>query len=253
MLTQALDKNLSSVDWGQVIIGGQTPDQVAERILSGQRLPWFQCILDQARLSGGNMILELGSGTGELSACLALEGFRICVVDFSTEALRFSFELFKLIGKTIEAASESDVTKRTPFSDNMFDMVFNSGLLEHFDFYEKVKIISEARRITRRSFLSLVPNANSIPYRLGKWLQERNDMWKWGKETPVESLHSAYITAGFEDCREWSIAEDHAVNFMNYNEFAAFNQAYKMWISSLSTKEIQAINQGYLLCSLGRK
>jgi len=257
------EKNLTPEKWKQAIIGGQTPQLVAGRIRNGPPPPWFDPILQEARnarglnVSVGGSVLELGSGTGELSLALMMAcGFHVTLVDFSSESLDFSSQVYNLLGAPGMATfRQADVTERLPFDDNAFDVVFSSGLLEHFEPHMQVFIFSEAFRVTRDIVITLVPNAASLPYRLGKFLQERSGNWRWGKEDPVHTFDSVYHSLDITEYSEWSVGHRHALNFMRG---AGINHAADL-VESLydhmekAGESVEDMNQGYLLVSVGYK
>lgn len=245
-----MDANLAPNAWNEAIVGMQTPAQVADRINSGKWMPWANAILENTKR--GDYVLELGSGTGELSAVLALERRNVMLMDFSLKSLEFSMKVFERL-KLDGSFSEGDVLKKFPCSDGMFDCVFSSGLLEHFTFDDQVDILREAKRVTRNRVISLVPNAASIPYRLGKWMQERAGTWKWGRENPCHSLREMYHKAGISTVIEYSIEPLHALNFLDFQEFETFRKMFSLWMCSLSRDETERLNQGYLLVSIGYK
>lgn len=253
-------ENLTPEKWGNAIISGQTPRMIANRVKNGPHVPWFWDILNSARDASGipnaGYILELGSGTGELSGGLAFNGFKPTLVDFSRTSLDFSIQVFTALNLDITKRavfSEADVTKRLPFSDNTFDMVFSSGLLEHFNPTEQNHIISESFRITKTSVLTLVPFAGSFPYRLGKYLQEKEGTWKWGKEDPMFTLENIYENLGIYNCCEWTIAPYHALKFLEGAKRQEMANTIKEMYESLEMESLNSLEQGYLLASIAYK
>lgn len=255
-------ENLTPETWGNAIIGGQTPEMVVHRLRSRMFLPWFQDILSAAMNASeilAGPVLELGSGTGELSSGLALYGFHPCLIDFSKDALKFSMKVIDLLQLDPSISvifSEADVTKTLPFSDNSVNMVFSSGLIEHFDHDEQNHIIREAFRVARHSVLTLVPNAGSIPYRLGKWLQEKEGTWKWGREDPFFTLDDVYRNVGISDFSEWTTAPYHALRFLDGAKKSTIAEMIRQMYEEIEKDPYQNLSdleQGYLLVSVAYK
>jgi SAM-dependent methyltransferase len=73
---------------------------------------------------------------------------------------------------------------RLPFAPERFDLVYNSGVLEHFD-DERLEAALRAMATAARpggTVLAVVPNAACLWYRLGKaWLMRRG-RWRFGFE-----------------------------------------------------------------------
>lgn len=89
--------------------------------------------------------LEVGAGSGRLSRFLAKRGYRTTCLDFSPQALKLAkkyYDAANLKGEFIEGEAEN-----MPFNDGEFDVVFSTGLLEHFE--DPMPIIFEMVRVLR--------------------------------------------------------------------------------------------------------
>ncbi len=133
-------------------------------------------------------ILEAGSGTGNTSLELWRCGAKVTLLDITCQALEIGRQGFvKGGGKThfIQGSVFS-----IPAREGSYDVVFNSGLLEHFDPGLQEKALLEMMRVCKTGGWVITMNgyAKSIFYRLGKFALERTGRWTYGKETPVESL-----------------------------------------------------------------
>lgn len=248
--SQVLD-NLSSEQWYTSLLGKTRPYEVAKRINSQRINHWSQPIIDNT--SPRQSILELGSGTGELSGILANNNRIVTLLDWGPATLKFSKNVFKLAGMDGHFV-QADVTKQFPFSNNCFDCVWSSGLLEHFSQEQIDFIIMESSRVSKNLVISLVPNAFSLLYRWGKWYQERNGIWKWGKEEPKHSLRKAFEKAGLVNIVEYSIDVMTPINsamtsIRNKKIRAVVYKCFRMIPQTILKK----LNQGYLLVTIGEK
>jgi len=73
---------------------------------------------------------------------------------------------------------------RLPFRAETFDLVYNSGVIEHFDDEKLEEALRAMARVTRPGgrVLAVVPNAACLWYRLAKaWLMKRG-RWRFGFE-----------------------------------------------------------------------
>lgn len=243
--TPTYDHNLSAEDWHDSIAGTARAEGIAASVRTGDVPRWVQPVLDAT--APGQSLLELGSGTGALSAALAHAGRHCALLDFSRESLALGAAVFgqlALAGRFCEA----DVLSALPFADRSFDCVWSSGLLEHFDDDRIDHIVAESARLARRAVIALVPNAGSIPYRLGKFAQERAGTWPWGREDPKQSLRATFERAGLDRIREWTIAPHHALEFV---EDPGLRGAFTAFYDSLSADELTELGQGYLLVTVG--
>lgn len=242
--------SLDAHQWHESIVGTTRPEQIAEKVRRGQVPEWINPLLENTQV--GDSVLELGSGSGELSAFLASEGRQVVLIDYSQESLDFSEQVFKELGLSARFI-RADVSKELPLPDNHVDMAWSSGLLEHFDDEEIVHILSESARVSRNKVISLVPNANSIPYRLGKWQQEQSRQWKWGYEDPKSTMVDYFKKVGLQNIQEYSVAPKHSNEFLLGRENLAVAKNLNTFFESLSPAELQQLNQGYLLATIGCK
>lgn len=125
-------------------------------------------------------LLELGSGSGHLSACLAQKGYEVSLLDFSRGALsksKSTFDKYGLKGEFIEG----DLFDLSAIA-NDYDLVWNSGVMEHFSDENLKKIFQQIAVIMRDKFLFLVPNPDSIAYLLMRFNLEGKGQWEYGQE-----------------------------------------------------------------------
>jgi len=100
--------------------------------------------------------LEVGSGSGRLSALLALEGHQLTCLDYTAEALRAArrnFDAINMPGRFVQGDAFM-----LPFSIDSFDAVFSTGLLEHFR--DPLPIVAGMVRVLRPGgvfFSDIVP------------------------------------------------------------------------------------------------
>lgn len=245
---KTLEANLAPDEWHESITRGTTPATVANSVRQGKSPQWVMPIMDET--VPGDRVLELGSGTGELSAYLARAGRATALFDFSQGTLDFASRVYQELGVNGQF-TQGDVLKRLPFGDRTADIIWSSGLLEHFTDDEIAHIIKESARVANKRVISLVPNANSLPYRLGKDQQERSGRWIWGKEDPKATLEPVFRQAGLHRIREYSIAPEHALTFMDAPELQPLRAEMAKAYAALPAPILQSMNQGYLLVTIG--
>jgi malonyl-CoA O-methyltransferase len=244
------DARLTPAGWSRAILPTKSPAVVAREATAGSAGRWARPILEATR--PGDLLLELGSGTGAISAVLAQTGRRVVLLDWSRDCLRYGTEVVVALGGD-SAAVQADVLRPLPLRDGSVDCVWSSGLLEHFTEDELLAVLRESARVSRRLVVSLVPNAASLPYRIGKWHQERTGTWRWGKEDPKFSLRSFFEAAGLRVTREESMDVEHALAFLAMPEVAPFQEMLRSWLATLQSQETAGLNQGYLLITVGEK
>ncbi len=116
------------------------------------------CEMSSLGLSGKD-ILEVGCGAGTSSILFALEGARIVASDLTMDACKITSNKFKLLGLSDCRAVQADA-ENLPFCDNVFDIVFSSGVLHHTP--ETQKAIDEIFRV-------LKPGGHAVVMLYAKW------------------------------------------------------------------------------------
>jgi malonyl-CoA O-methyltransferase len=239
---------LTGSEWHEVLISPSSQQAVVERVRHGRLSEWAQLILLET--SPGEKVLEIGSVTGEISLHLAQAGREVTALDYSAESLAFIQRCAADLGVTIKTV-QADASQPLPFTDDQFDCVWSSGLLEHFTPDERRKMLREWARITRGKVIALVPNAACVAYRAGKAYQEEQGIWPYGLEMPILSLRDDFKAAGLHVVSEYSVGAKHALSFLPPQH--PLRKSLFAWMESMSPEELRDCNQGYLLVTIGTK
>ena len=105
----------------------------------------------------GKHLLELGAGTGRLSYLLLQAGAAsVTLVDNSRKALELSTQLFQDVAPERYDIVDADVFEYE--ADTPADVVFSSGLIEHFQDAPRQRIIDIHLQHARESVLLLHPS-----------------------------------------------------------------------------------------------
>ena len=97
-------------------------------------------------------ILDIGAGTGRYSVALANEGYDVTAV----ELVKYNLGILKQKNSTVKAY-QGNAMKLSRFKDNTFDLTLLFGPMYHlFDFEDKKKALSEAKRVTKPDGIILV-------------------------------------------------------------------------------------------------
>ena len=203
---------LSPSEWASLLLGDASPQGVASQLDKGEVLPWAKLLLELT--SPGDRILDLGSGRGDHGGFLALHGREVTSLDWSHRNLGFSAALTTELG-TRGSFVQADMTHALPFRTGSFDVVFSCGVLEYFTRNVMSAICSEALRLSTKRVVILIPNAWSIPYRIGKAYMERTGQWPWGNETPAYSLRAVFkASAKRLRVQQFSVSARHSLEFL---------------------------------------
>lgn len=142
-------------------------------------------------------ILEAGCGTGQT---LSLLSYR-----HETTGLDISSAALRLACQNCGNAALGSIFN-IPFRDDSFDLVYNSGVIEHFPEPTNVSAIREMARVTKPSgrIIVIVPNTLCLWYMAGKYIAVMMKNFEFGYEedyTP-NRLKNAAAQAGLTLERE---------------------------------------------------
>jgi len=239
---------LSGDEWYRALGLADAKERVVGSLRSGALSDWGQSIL--SRTAHGDRVLEVGSGTAEISLALAKAGRLVTLLDVCPDCLRFAAECAEELGIHVETVA-ADAMQALPFSEGAFDCVWSSGLLEHFTQQERLTMLREWTRVSRGKVVNFVPNAACLAYRLGKAKRERNGTWEFGRELPLYSMRPEFEAAGLAVAEELSVGPRHALSF--FDAESPVGAVLSRWLDAMPASQIDSINQGYLLLTVGVK
>lgn len=168
-----------------------------DRVTSDYSLKYLEFIGEIERdLPAGSWILEAGSGTGQTLSCFSRRHHTI--------GLDKSLPAIELSRASCESPVRGDILSM-PFRDDSFDLVYNSGVIEHFREPENVRAIREMARVVKKggAVVIIVPNSLCPWYRAGKWAAEQMRKFEFGYEEDYSPgrLRRALEEAGLSVCR----------------------------------------------------
>lgn len=179
----------------------------AERELADK----IESIFNSLGIQKNASILEVGSGSGHLSGLLSTKGYKTTLLDFSKRALEKSERFFKHHGMQGEFIEGDLMDLKNLNSD--FDVVWNSGVMEHFNDSGLIKALRSIRTITNKFFVFLVPNSLSFPYLMFRYKLMHEGNWTYGSEYLRNDYEEVLEEAGFRVVEKrfvgWGLSKDH--------------------------------------------
>lgn len=157
---------------------------------------WQVWLAGRIQATAATSILEAGSGYGLVSLLLASERVRPVLLDREPAPLLTAHRLFAVRARRGDFVN-GDLFS-LPFADGRFDLVFNAGVLEHFDFDQRVAALGEMARVTRLCgrMLVAVPNHFSRPYRYSYLHRKKRGQWPYPDEEAIFDLSEEIRAAG---------------------------------------------------------
>jgi hypothetical protein len=95
-----------------------------------------------------------------------------------------------------------------PFKTDTFDLVWNSGVMEHFTERALILGLTEMARVSRRYVAVFVPFKDCLPYNLAKLISEAEGTWEWGLERPKRTLKDEFFKAGIDVIDEYEFGHE---------------------------------------------
>ena len=191
--------------------------------------------------------LEIGCGSGASSLWLAKKGRNATALDYTKSSVDLVYAAADKLGLKNINVVQTDATKDLPFEEKQFDYIFQAGLLEHFETDEQIRLLRNWAKYGKY-MISMIPNASSIPYRVGKQIMEDNGTWEYGLEIPKHSFREEFTRAGIIVEKEYTIGSEWAQSFLPKRHFI------KKFFAKLEKDgyNLDDLMQGYLLVTIGK-
>jgi SAM-dependent methyltransferase len=236
---------LTSEQWGEEYSIEKQAGDTIRQLRTMSYKSWTQEFIKIVK--PGSKTLEIGCGSGVSSLALSQNGSDVTLLDYSRSALA----LAKYCAETLGIKARfvlADATRPLPFDDKFFDYIIHAGLLEHFSREKRIELLGFWKRHTQY-MISMVPNASSLAYRIGKESLEKSGKWKFGFEEPVHTQRDEFFRAGLRTLSEYSIGLSDALWFLD--ECPEFKTELTGIYEHLARKKDDIFFQGYLLVTIG--
>ncbi len=198
-------------------------------------------------LPAGARILEAGCGAGGQSLALAKRGeYQVTLMDFSKAALAVARQNFEKEGLNAIFLLEDIFHAGKP----EYDLVFNSGVLEHYSFPEQVEMVRAMASRCKRYVMVLVPNQRCYWYWPARIQSKLASGWDFGDEIPLLDLSGIFHEAGIEFIGQVYLGSDWAADFIQH--ISGMDQALKeLLLQFHETTLVPAEIKNYLVAALG--
>lgn len=188
------------------------------------------CLVDLG-IKGPSELIELGSGSGHLSAILAEKGYSTTLMDFSPKALQKSQDLFELKGLGGNFIA-GDIFNVDHLLSKPYDVAWNSGVMEHFNESELRELFKKISTVIKNYYLCIVPNPQSLPYLLFRYKAMKQGHWLYGLEFLRNNYEQIAQSAGFELIKKNYVGKDFTSDYIRYFFGHEQQQAYQAFVES---------------------
>ena len=154
----------------------------------------FIDLLNQFFVLKGSRVLEVGSGSGMISVEFSKRGAWYTGIDTSQYSIELSRKIVDSFGLKNVNFEKMDGFKMT-FPEKEFDIVFNLGVLEHFQDEEIINMLKEMARVGKFVVVG-VPYSGSYIYKASKEISQEAGTWEYGFERDFYSLKDLFERSG---------------------------------------------------------
>ncbi|BCN32217.1 glycosyltransferase [Anaeromicropila herbilytica] len=207
-------------------------------------------LLKDLEINPGATLIELGCGSGHLSACLALKGYNVTLFDFSNVALEKAKETFKKYNL------KADFIKGDLMNiDNLpmkYEIAWNSGVMEHFGDVELEIAMRNAEKISSKGVLFLVPNTKSIAYLLMRAKLMSESKWIYGTEYLRNNYIDILNRIGLDDVHVEYISTP-AVSAHHIHVAEGYEGELDKLYEKLMSEQLMPVEEGYLVAYTATK
>jgi len=164
---------------------------------------WYAFLFELARSRAFRVVLEAGCGSGRGLAFFHASAYMVGL-DISLSSIKLSKQfLSEFRGYDLVLGD----IRYLPFKEAAFDLVFNSGVIEHFpedSSLDQLALMEMARVTCPRGYvLTAVPNSFCLWYSVYRFALRVLKRWKFGYEHSYRpsKLRNLLINAGLSDVK----------------------------------------------------
>jgi len=160
-------------------------------------------------------VIEVGCGCG-LTSFLLSENFDKTLLDINSEAIGIAKSYFNEQDKSASflTADMFDMD----IKDKSYDIVFNSGVIEHFNEAERIEALNAYKRILKDDGIIIIaiPNHYNALYKLGYIILNIIGKWPYPEEFAIYDLQKELDKTGLRLLNRTVVAKTILFDFLNF-------------------------------------
>lgn len=105
-----------------------------------------------------------------------------------------------------------------PFEDGYFDIIYNGGVIEHYDKNERNRIFKEyAKKLKKGGYMLIAyPNHHSLPYKVAYTIRTLTNRWPFPKELKIYDLKESINGLDLEFVSRTVLAKETVFNWLSF-------------------------------------
>jgi ubiquinone/menaquinone biosynthesis C-methylase UbiE len=164
----------------------------------------------------GQKVIEIGSETGVTSMLLS-DSYDKTILDRNPVAIELAKKAQTQLNRRLTCIVGDMFAM--PFQNESFDIVFNAGVLGHFDTEDRVRALKEYARILKKGgqlFIG-VTNHYSYPYRIAYLLRSFKKKWPWPKEFRIYNLEKEFEASNLKLLSRATLSQASVLNWVSFS------------------------------------
>ncbi len=152
-------------------------------------------------------IIEVGCETG-VTSLLLNDTFKKTFLDLNPIAISLAEKAAKNLNKKGQFVV-ADMFQM-PFPEESFDIVFNAGVLEHFNFNDRKKALKEYQRILKQGGIMIIafPNHYCTPYRFSYLVRILFKKWPYPLEYKLYNLKKELLDCNLRLEKRFTVSKE---------------------------------------------
>ncbi len=175
----------------------------------------FSSYLNDNFIQKNTKIIEVGCEAAGTAALLNQEA-DIYLLDYNEHIINIVEQAWQQ--KKLNAHFVCADMYNMPFEDGYFDVIYNGGVIEHYDKNERNRIFKEyAKKLKTGGYMVIAyPNHHSLPYKVAYTIRTLTNRWPFPKELKIYDLKESIQGLDLEFVSRTVLAKKTVFNWLSF-------------------------------------